>query len=287
MKKTLVYLFAVVLLAGCENHKEELAQAGKDKDSLMGIVSSKDEVINDFLKSMDEIENNLIAVSQKQNMVSTDSKNGGELQKPTKERINQHIQDINDLMDKNKQKIAELQKKLKAAGGKVASLEKMIATLNEQMAQKNKELEDLNQQIAQLNTKVDKLNTDITELNTQNATKQKTIEEQTIAMHTAYYTVGTSKELQTQKIINKEGGFLGIGRKPIMRQDFNPDAFKTIDITQITSIPINKKEAKMITTHPADSYTMEKDKDQKVTNIKITNPDKFWKASKYLVIQTN
>jgi len=289
MKKLFLYLFAIALFGGCEYHKEELAKNAKEKDSLMAIVSSKDAVINDFLSTMNEIENNLMAVTQKQNMVTSDAAaaGGAEMKKPTKERINQQINDINALMDQNKKKLAALQAKLKASGGKVAELEKMIATLQDQMAQKNKELEGLNQQIASLNTKVEKLNTDVSDLTAQNTTKQKTIDDQTAAMHTAYYTIGTSKELQTNKVINKEGGFLGLGKHPILRSDFNADAFKTIDITQTTTIAINKKDAKMITTHPADSYKMDKDAKGQVTNIVITNPDKFWKASKYLVVQTN
>src|SRR6185295_3791988 len=110
-----------------------------------------------------------------------------------------------DLMEKNKQKMATLQQSLakqkKVSGAKIAELEKMIATLNDQMMQKNKELEGLNQQIAALNTKVEKLNTDVSDLTAQNTTKQKTIDDQTVAMHMAYYTVGTSKVLMTQKVI--------------------------------------------------------------------------------------
>ncbi len=284
MKKILVFVLGVVLLSSCESHKAELAQAAKEKDSLIAVVSSKDAVINDFLSSFNEVENNLMAVTQKQNMVSSNA--GSEMKKPTKEMINEQINAINDLMDQNKKKIAELNSKLKKSSGKNAELQKMIATLNDQMEQKNKELEALNQQIATLNTKVEKLNTDVSDLTAQNETKKKTIDEQTVAMHTAYYTVGNSKQLRDTKVINKEGGFLGLGKHPILRSDFNADAFKQIDITQTTSIPVNSKEAKMITTHPADSYKMNME-NNKVTNIVITNPDKFWKASKYLVVQIN
>ena len=62
--------------------------------------------------------------------------------------------------------------------------------------------------------------------------------------------------------------------------------FKTVDITQTNTIPINSKEAKLVTSHPSDSYKLQVEND-KVTNIVITDPDKFWKASKYLVILTN
>jgi uncharacterized coiled-coil protein SlyX len=286
MKKIIVFVFTAAVMAGCQNHKAELAQSGKQNDSLMALVSSKDAAISDFMNSFNEIENNLLAVTQKQNMVSSDATGTNELKTSTKERINQQISEINDLMDKNKQKIAALTKRLKGANGKVADLEKMIATLNDQMAEKNKELEGLNQQIAALNTTVNKLHTDVSDLTAQNETKEKTIEDQTKTMHTAYYTIGTSKQLKAEKVVNKKGGFLGLGKQPIFRSDFNAEAFKTVDISQTTTIPVSCKTAKLITTHPADSYKIEKEKNR-VTAIVITNADKFWAASKYLVVQTN
>jgi hypothetical protein len=43
---------------------------------------------------------------------------------------------------------------------------------------------------------------------------------------------------------------------------------------------------KIITSHPSDSYTLDKDASDKdkVTNIVITNSEKFWSTSKYLVV---
>jgi hypothetical protein len=46
---------------------------------------------------------------------------------------------------------------------------------------------------------------------------------------------------------------------------------------------VNLKKVKLVTSHPSDSYTLEKNGDQ-VSNIQITNPEKFWRASKYLVV---
>ncbi|WP_255473902.1 hypothetical protein [Prolixibacter sp. SD074] len=39
----------------------------------------------------------------------------------------------------------------------------------------------------------------------------------------------------------------------------------------------------MVTAHPADSYKIEQ-KDNEVEAITITNPEEFWKASRYLVV---
>jgi len=286
MKKLFIAIVATVMFAGCESHKAELSQASKTNDSLLAVVNSKDAVVNDFLGSFNEIQDNLLAITQKENMVASDAATHGEANRPTKEKIKDQITVIKDLMDKNKQAIANLQKKLKGANGKNAGLEKMIAGLNEQMAQKDKELADLNAKIESLNGTVATLNTNVSDLTAQNTTRQSTIESQTKTIHTAFYTVGTAKQLRDEQVTDKTGGFLGLGKAPVLKNNFNANAFKQVDITEVTTIPVNKKEAKLVTSHPADSYKLEMDKD-KVTSIVITDPDKFWKASKYLVVLTN
>src|SRR4051812_22484073 len=99
MKRILVGIIAAIMFAGCESHKVELAQAQKDKDSLMSVVNSKDAVVNDFLTSFNEIQDNLLAITQKENMVAS-SASGAEGNRPTKEKIKQEISSINDMMDK-------------------------------------------------------------------------------------------------------------------------------------------------------------------------------------------
>ena len=114
-------------------------------------------------------------------------------------------------------------------------------------------------------------------------TGKKTIDDQTTRLHTAYYTTGTAKELESKKIITKEGGFLGLGKSKKMTPNVNNSAFTNIDITKTSTIPLEAKDAVVLTSHPSDSYTIEH-KGKEVSNLVITNPDKFWEASKYLVV---
>jgi hypothetical protein len=81
---------------------------------------------------------------------------------------------------------------------------------------------------------------------------------------------------------------LGIGKTEQLSANFDNSKFTKIDYTQTTTIAVNSA-MKIVTTHPTDSYTLEKDATDKnkVTNIVITNPEKFWSASKYLVVIKN
>ena len=289
MKKYFLIAAAGLVLYSCNTNEKEMKALNHDRDSLMMLVNERDSSLNEFMISYDEIEKNLDAVAAKQDIISMNiDKQPKELKTSTKDRINAEIKAINDLMEKNRSKIAELNRKLKNSGSKIAGFEKMIQSLNEQVAQKDTELLALNTQLTSLNTQVAQLQTSVDTLSVVSSQQANTISEQTTSLHTAYYIVGKSKELQESKVIDKTGGLLGIGKSPKLSDAFDNSKFTRIDYTQTMSIPVNS-DGKIVTTHPKDSYELDKDtKDKdKIVNVRITNPEKFWSASKYLVVVKN
>ena len=274
---------ALFLLSAC--NQGELAESNRVRDSLLSIVNERNSSINEFITDFNDVERNLDSVAVKQHLIAQDAEKSGELKPNQKARINDEIAAINNLMDQNRKKIAELNRKLKNSGSKNAALEKMISTLNDQLTQKNLELTFLNEKLNSLNAQVAQLETSVNALTVENAAKTQTIAEETAALHTAYYIVGNSKDLQEAKLIDRKGGLLGIGKTSKLSENFDNSKFTRIDYTQTGTIAVNS-EMKIITSHPSDSYTLDtdiKDKD-KVKNIVITNPEKFWSASKYLVV---
>ena len=81
-------------------------------------------------------------------------------------------------------------------------------------------------------------------------------------------------------------GFQVYTIREMLVKDFDKSAFTTINIMQVTDIPIAAKDVELLTNHPSDSYTLVSDDTKKgmITNLVITNPEKFWSTSKYLVI---
>ncbi|HNV95212.1 MAG TPA: hypothetical protein PKG63_01960, partial [Bacteroidales bacterium] len=119
--------------------------------------------------------------------------------------------------------------------------------------------------------------------NKENAKKMDVIAQKTEELNTAFYVIGSKKELMENKIITKEGGFVGIGKIEKLREDFNKDYFTKIDITSLNEISINASKAKIITSHPNGSYKIEMN-GKKVDKITIIDKKTFWSVSKYLVI---
>ncbi|MFM2285471.1 MAG: hypothetical protein RLZZ543_968 [Bacteroidota bacterium] len=287
--KHLLYVAAIVLaLAGCQGGDEpnpEMEALKAEKEALAKEAAAKDSTINSFMESLNEIEDNLSQVKQKQGAIKSSATEGSaELQGSAKDRINEDINFINELMEENKSKIASLQSRLKKSNLKIAEFEKMIARMTEQLAEKDKEIGTLKEQLAAMNIQIGEMNNAITGLQTESASKTQVIEQQTTKINTAYYVVGTYKELRDNKVLNKEGGFLGLGKKKLLKSDFNQDYFTQVDISKLKSITVNGKNAKLVTAHPSSSYKMEMDGKKKVKSITITNPEAFWRSSKYLVV---
>lgn len=278
MKKYLVILLIPFLFScGGNDEKAKLLQDSLNtaNQALSGQVTEKEVVINDFLKSFNEIQDNLNEIKAKEKIVSSNSKDV-ELQKTKKDEIMSDIQLIYDLMAKNKQKLASMGKKLKTANFKIAELEKLVANLTAQLEEKEGEVTELKAQL-------EKLNFELTNL-TMNYEEEKDVSAlKTEKLNTAFYAFGTSKELIKNGVLSKEGGFIGMGKSDKLNQDFNKNYFTKIDAVQTTEIVLGVKKAKLLTNHPSNSYKLEGTK-EKIEKLTITNSEEFWSSSKYLVI---
>jgi DNA repair exonuclease SbcCD ATPase subunit len=240
---------------------------------LSGKLSEKELALQEFITNFNEIQENLNAIKEKEKIVSSNSSQGDA--KSKEDQIKEDIQAIYDLMSKNKNRIGSLTQKLKNSNLKLEGLEKMIENLQNSINLKDEEIADLKTRMEGLNIELSNLTTNYQEVETENQVKTNEI-------NTAYYAIGTSKELKEKNVISKEGGFIGIGKTTKVKSDFNKEYFTKVNIEQTASINIGARKAKIITTHPSSSYKIIGEKP--VEKIEITNAKEFWSASKYLVI---
>jgi chromosome segregation ATPase len=185
------------------------------------------------------------------------------------------------MMQQNKELINKLKQQVRESTVKGGQLKKIIDNLTQQMEEKDKQLAALREEldrkdihIAQLDEKVANLNTNVTTLTEENTKKEETISTQDKALHSAWFVFGTKKELKEQNILS-DG--------EVLRSNFNKDYFTKIDIRIDKEIKLYSKSAKMMTSHPASSYTLQRDANKQYV-LRITDPDTFWSTSKYLVV---
>ncbi len=285
MKNLILISIALLFMSACKPSGP--TKADIVNDSLTSVVSDRDSALTDFITTFNDIEANLDSVAAKQQIIAINSnKFHGELKGNKKAHINAEIAAINELMIKNRKEIEDLKKRLKGSKRNNSLLEKTIKTLTIQLSQKDYELCELNLVLDGMKAKVIKLIATVDSLDEQNYIKSIVINYQTKDIQTAYYRIGEMKELKDDKIIDRKGGVLGIGRTSELSADFDVRTFTKIDYSKTTIIPVNGEKIKIITSHPSDSYKLEndeKDKD-KTNNLVITDPIKFWSESKYLVV---
>ena len=275
MKKLILVALLVPILFGCDNKKKEYESLSARYDSLLIIGFTKDTALIGYMESFNAIQANLDSIMIAEMIISQSTSMEGEVQPDVKEKINRDINMIMDRIQQNKSTIAALRAKMKSSNNRVTVLDEMIERMTRQMEQKDLEIADLGERL-------ERLNIQISVLTLEGEAKAQAISEQTETLNTAYYVIGTKKELRDQNIITVEGGFAGIGRNKKIKDDFNSEYFTRIDITQFHSIPILRKKADIITSHPSKSYKIYGEKS--VDSLVITNAKDFWSASKYLVI---
>lgn len=281
MKKFLFFALCLLALASCKNkgNNRETADLNQRIDSLNRVNVQKDNEINDMLETLNVIEDGFRAINEAQGRVTVERRGEGA---DAAQRIRENMQFINETMNQNKELINKLRLRLRDSNTASEQLRKTLENLTAQLEAKESELAVLRQEleakdihIAELDEQVTQLNEDVTSLKDDKVRKEETISQQDKELNTAWYVFGTKRELKEQNILQSG---------EVLQGNFNKNYFTKIDIRVDKEIKLMSRDAKLLTNHPASSYTLERDANKQYV-LRITNPQQFWSTSKYLVVQ--
>lgn len=169
------------------------------------------------------------------------------------------------------QLIAKLQDELKKKDADIASLSEEVTTLNTQVGDLNTQVGDLNEHVTTLNNQVEQLDADNQAKDTKIAQQAERVTELT----TAYVSVGTKQELVKAGLLTGSG----LAKKKFNPNNVKTEGMQTVSTTEKVSIDIPGSKPEVMTQHPAGSYTLTQNK------LTVTNPEKFWSVSHVLVIK--
>lgn len=272
----------MLMLASCNLVGGDKDKLKAENDSLTMALNERNAELDEIMGTFNDIQEGFRQINAAENRVDL-QRNTDENSVSVKEKITADIQFITKTMEENKAQIAKLQQQLKSSKTNSVQLKKAIEALNAELVMKTQQIEELraeleskNVRIQELDDAVSNLNANVENLTADNEAKAKTVSQQDKALNTGWFVFGTKDELKAQKILRK-GDVL-------KDADFNKDYFTEVDIRNMKDLKLYSKRAEVLTTHPADSYVMEKDDKGQLT-LKITNPKDFWSVSRYLVIQ--
>lgn len=285
VSKMLVALIVIISITftACHTESEVNRRIDEVRNQYGFELERRDSAISDLIASMNEIEGNLAEIKARKKILTEQSQNK-ELSKTKKNQILDDIAVLNSLIDESRNKINVLQKRLKDSGVKIKEFESKITELNVMLAEKDNDIETFKKSLAErdfaiadLNKRVDTLSLDLNAKNEMLVSKENDL-------NRAFVAVGKYDELKEKGVIVKEGGFLGLGTTKEIANNLPKNEFNTIDIRSLNSLPIQSKNAELITKHPEGSYQLVKSEEGEIVELAIINPDEFWKTSRYLVV---
>ncbi|WP_028910035.1 hypothetical protein [Prevotella sp. AGR2160] len=276
----LIATLGVLILTGCKDEKKTAPNLVtiEKTDSLNNLLSQKDSEINEMLGTLNEIQDGFQQINDAEGRVELAKSGEGVSQK---QQLRENISFIAKKMKQNKALIAKLKQQMQDGSIKSEALKKTINSLVKQLAEKDQQLQQLRVEldakdihISELDETINNLNTNVSNLTAESAAKSQAISAQDKQLNTAWFVFGTKKELKEQHILE--------GRR-VLQSSFNKDYFTKIDIRVDKVIKLYSRSATILTSHPAGSYTLERDANKQYV-LKITNPQIFWSTSKYLVV---
>jgi hypothetical protein len=260
-------------------------------DSLLMSTAQKEIQMNQLIETISDIEENIRLIKEKEQIIAMQAESG-DTRGRAGQQINDDIQLIYELMVQNKERIQTLENDLKKSGADSQRLNRLIAGLNEQLRERSEQIMKLQEQLEQRDLAIGMLSNEIAGLSTQmdsirrvNEATRNQLDSTTDLYNTAWYAIGTRRELRDQKILTRDG-FLFFGSTKILKDGFDKQYFNQVDIRQTPHINFYNSKAEILTSHPAESYEIINDEEGNKV-LMILEPRLFWSVSKYLVAQVN
>ena len=211
-----------------------------------------------------------------------------------KEKILIDINAIEVQLERDKRDIDDLTQKIQVSGIKMKSLENLVGNMrkeiiayigrienlrsiveakNEIIRNTENTLDDTKQTLAIVENELDESTQELSET-------RNTLEE---VRNTAYYMIGTKKELKEKNVIDEEGWFM-FNKDVNLSTEIDEQSFNKIDIIQQNEFPIacSMKHVRILPERSASSYKIQETGENQ-SLLKVTNPENFWKV-KYMAV---
>ena len=280
MKKTLIFVAIALGLSACNMTGEKQDAIQQERDSLQRIINEKNIELDDILSTFNEVQEGIRRINEAEGRVTI--ADGNRESASSREVIRDNMEFIQQAMQQNRDMIAQLQEKLKNSSIKTTKMQKTIENLQSQIEAQNARIQELEASLAEKDALIEiqdgaiaGVQGNVASLAEENRTKTEKLQEQEKELNSAWFVFGTKSELKEQKILTK-GDVL-------KNEDFNKDYFTKIDIRYDKILKFYSKNIQLLSTHPAGTYQLKKD-NQGQYEIHITDAQKFWSVSKYLVV---
>ena len=286
MKKlTFLVLTVVSILCICSCGNQSKSELTAKVDSLQAALSQRDEDYHQLNEFVNVISTGLDSIAIQETELFNPSK---ESPTPSREQIKKQLSHFKETLKSQRERISELEKKLGGSEGNNKKLQRIVIAMKAQLEEKESQIAALEEEVSKNNVTINDLRTRIIRVTQENVAQQATIDtqnetimEQDDQLHEAYIIIGKKAELKDAGVL--KGGFLKKSKVDVNSLD--KSMFRTIDVRSMAEVSINSKKPSVLSQMPADSYTIEQKGNSSI--LRITNVERFWSITKYLIVQTD
>lgn len=295
MKKIAYFVWLMIglaLMPACQR-ANQLERDAMRQDSINAVLQDSINTANaekdSLMQLMADVADGMAQIKEIEDIVSVNNLSGETPDR--KKQLRDDIVLIQQSVNKHKQRLAELEKRLKQSTNYNSSMQKTIANLKQQLEQQQTTINTLTEQLAAAHIQIKNLNQSVDSLNVvnENVTKEreaakqesKELANEVANLNVCYYVIGSKSELKAHKII--ETGFLR--KTKILEGDYEMSYFTKADRRTLSEIPLHSNKAQLMTSHPQDSYEIVEHGN--VKTLHILNANRFWEKSNFLVVKVD
>lgn len=280
MKKMILGAMISILAVSC--NQEEIKRLTFEKDSIQKVKDQTEAEMNQYLSTIADVQSQIKSIKEVEMGIISDGTTEG-VSSESKAKISQDLQTISEYIQNSKNKIEKLENDLASAKQSAASFKGIVAGLKRDLQERTKEIENLKAQLEEKDIKIKELDDALASVNSMKDSLSAVSDQQAAAikaqdkeLNTVWYIIGTKKDLKNKGL--KEGDLKNI--------NINKSIFTSVDKREFTGLELGSKKAKIYTSHPESSYSLEqKSADDKTKVLKINDYATFWSNSDKLIIQ--
>ncbi|MBO4804810.1 MAG: hypothetical protein IK005_10635 [Paludibacteraceae bacterium] len=281
MKKVLFGALIALLTVSC--NQEEIKRLTFQRDSIQQVKDQTEAQMNDYLATIMLVQSNIKNIKETEMGIIQNVEGAEGVTSESKERIQESFQSISEYIANSKKQIDQLEADLASAKQSAASFKGIVAGLKRDLKERTEEIQKLKTQLEEKDIKIAELDKAVSNLQSMQDSLSKVSAQQAAAikaqdeeLNTAWYIIGTKKDLKAKGL--KEGD--------LKTARVNKSIFTKVDIREFTGLDLGSKKAKLYTSHPESSFSLDKKSaTEKTLVFKIKDYSSFWASSRILVIQ--
>ena len=293
MRKVILFAAGAMMdigLGSCVENSGKYKALQAQLDSLQNSYNVQGAELDEVFATINEIEQGLSSIRESESILAVQTADGIEIKAGSKEQLKSDVEaiksaiknyqdEIKKLENDKRLQSAQFKKRLSAMQKELKEKSEIIETISRQMEEKEAQIARQSKQIATLDETVSNLKDEVSTLSTEGQQLKAKVADQEAEIYSVYYIVGSKAELIEAGVMTRGGLF----KSSKVSYQAEKDAFVKIDLREISEINTNAGKAKVMSIHPKGTYAFVENDGEMVLN--ISDPEKFWQQTKYLVIQ--